>query len=133
MNKKELHPSIQKFKGFVKKNPKLIQDVRKGKYTWQELYEDWVLLGEEDPRWFEFREDGKKEAETAELKTDLIGQIVGAVKKMDADQIDHHIKNLSQALSAIQGVISQFQSSKQGNMTQKKEQPPHHPFMFRKD
>ncbi len=132
MNKKELHPSIQKFKGFVTKNPKLIQDVRKGKYTWQELYEDWVLLGEEDPRWFEFREDEKKETEAAEQKTDLIGQIVDAVKKMDANQIDHHIKNLSQALSSIQGVISQFQSSKLGNTAQKKEQPPH-PFMFRKD
>ena len=41
MAKKNLHPSVQKFKGFVKDHPELIQEVRKGNTTWQELYEDW--------------------------------------------------------------------------------------------
>ncbi len=51
MAQKKLHPSVIKFKEFVKNNPKLIQEVRKGKATWQELYEDWYVLGEEDKRW----------------------------------------------------------------------------------
>ena len=51
MTEKKLHPSVLQFKEFVKNNPKIIQEVRKGKATWQELYEDWYLLGEDDSRW----------------------------------------------------------------------------------
>lgn len=137
MEKKELHPSIEKFKQFVKSNPKMIQKVRSEKVTWQELYEDWYLLGEEDPRWNEFRDGDKKEpattTTTTESKTDWIGQIMGAVKKMDAQQFESHINNLSQALAAIQGVVSQFQGGNQSNPIPKNEQQPPHPFNFRKD
>ena len=48
---KNLHPSVIKFKEFVKNNPALIKEVRNGNSTWQEMYEDWFLLGEEDNRW----------------------------------------------------------------------------------
>jgi hypothetical protein len=131
MEKKKLHPSIEQFKEFVKKNPKVRDEVRSGNSTWQELYEDWYLLGEGDPRWNAFS-DVQEKSEDTDQKTDLIKQIMAAVKKMDAKQIDYHINNLSQALSAVQGVISQFQSGKPTNPVNKNEHPPH-PFMFRKD
>ena len=50
---------------------------------------------------------------------------------MDPDQIQHYINNLSQALGAIQGVISQFQGSKSKPVQTKIEHK--HPFSFRKD
>ncbi len=137
MAKKELHPTIEKFKQFVKNNPSMIQKVRNEECTWQELYEDWYLLGEEDPRWDEFRGGDKKNptttAPTAESKTDWISQIMGAVKKMDAQQFEGHINNLSQALAAIQGVVSQFQGGNNSNPIPKNEQKTPHPFKFRKD
>jgi hypothetical protein len=132
MGKKVLHPSVEQFKDFVKKNPKIIQEVRKEKFTWQELYEDWYLLGEEDPRWEEFRKEDKNIPEEEEAKTDLIGQIIGAVKRMDVNQLEGHIYNLSKALDAVQGVISQFQGANPKKSLPKNERPPH-PFMFRKD
>ena len=133
MDDSKLHPSVQGFKLFLKQNPKIVKEVRMGKRTWQELYEDWSLLGEEDEIWSEYREEKKVTEEPKKTeKGELISQLLNQLKKMDPDQIQKQIGNVSQALGAIQGVISQFQSSGQ---TQK-ESPPvqnNHPFQFRKD
>ncbi|PLR84086.1 hypothetical protein CVD25_12790 [Bacillus canaveralius] len=133
MVQKKLHPSVEQFKDFVKANPKIIQEVRKGNTTWKELYEDWYLFGEDDSRWDSFRE-GKKPVikESGEKKTDWIAQITSVIKKMDQNQMEEHIQNISQALTAVQGVISQFQRSPQQPGPQQAN-PPTSPFMFRKD
>lgn len=129
---KNLHPSVIKFKEFVKNNPALIKEVRDGKSTWQELYEDWYLLGEEDNRWDSLGVKASNSVEkNDENKGDWISTILGAVQKMDPNQIQHYINNLSQALGAIQGVISQFQGSQPGQVKPKIEHK--HPFSFRKD
>jgi hypothetical protein len=131
--KKNLHPSVQKFKQFVKNHPELIQEVRNGNTTWQELYEDWYLLGEDDPKWGGTRntETTEKSAEP-EKKTDWFGTIMGAVKNMDPEQLQGQINNISQALGAIQGVLSQFQGNK-GGQQGSTQSGPSHPFSFRKD
>lgn len=129
---KNLHPSVIKFKEFVKNNPALIMEVRNGNSTWQELYEDWYLLGEEDNRWETIGVKPSPSAETEdEKKGDWISTILGTVQKMDPDQIQHYINSLSQALGAIQGVISQFQGSQPKRVNPKIEHK--HPFSFRKD
>jgi hypothetical protein len=129
---KNLHPSVIKFKEFVKNHPALIKEVRNGNTTWQELYEDWYLLGEDDNRW---ETTGVKPSPGAEKeehkKGDWISTILGTVQKMDPDQIQHYINSLSQALGAIQGVISQFQGSQPKQVKPKIEHK--HPFSFRKD
>lgn len=48
--------SINDFKQFVKKHPKLIKEVRKEQRSWQDVYENWVLFGESDPIWDPYRE-----------------------------------------------------------------------------
>lgn len=132
----KLHPSVIEFKEFVKNNPNLIREVRNGKTTWQELYEDWYLLGEEDKRWESVETVGKeknlKTEGANEKKADWMSQILGTVQKMDPDQIQHYINNLSQALGAIQGVISQFKGNHHPNQV-KANTEHRHPFLFRKD
>ena len=133
MTKKKLHPSIEQSKEFVKKNPKIVLEVRTGKKTWQELYEDWYLLGEDDPKWENVRSEEQAKSSTEEKKSDWMSQIVGSIKKMDPNQVQGYIHNLNQALSAVQGVLSQFQvGSKQQNLTNTN-QPPSNPFKFKKD
>ncbi len=39
--------SLDEFKTYAKKHPKLRKDVLQGKRTWQSIYEDWVLFGED--------------------------------------------------------------------------------------
>lgn len=138
MEQKKLHPSVLKFKEFVKNNPKIINEVRSGKSSWQDLYEDWYLLGEEDEKWNAFRSEhstkgtsGNKESED-EKKGDWMSQLTGMAKKIDPGQMQVYINNASQALGAIQGLLSQFQGNSQPSQP-KAPEGPKHPFMFRKD
>lgn len=137
MGNKKLHPSVEAFKKFVNNNPEIIHELRNKNVTLQELYEEWYLLGEEDPRWNNFRVQGKEEVKSVgneEKSGEWLGQLLNVVKNMDPNQIQGHIYNLNQALAAIQGVLSQF---KGGNQTihPNKAEPSHppHPFLFRKD
>jgi hypothetical protein len=147
VKQKSLHPSVIKFKEFVKNNPKIIQEVRQGRATWQELYEDWYLLGEDDERWETIGISKKAESglaltnkEAGESndgkKLDWMSSITGMMKKMDANQLQSHVNNLSQAIGAIQGLLAQFQGG-QGVPNQPNQQReiegPKHPFTFRKD
>jgi hypothetical protein len=144
---KNLHPSVVKFKEFVRNNPKIIQEVRQGRATWQELYEDWYLLGEEDDRWETIGISKKDDSELALTKKeavdsndgkklDWMSTITGMMKKMDPNQLQSHVNNLSQAIGAIQGLLAQFQGT-QGTQSppnqQREMEGPKHPFTFRKD
>ncbi|WP_316568403.1 YlbD family protein [Neobacillus sp. YIM B06451] len=131
----KLHPSVSRFKEFVTNNPHIVKEVREGKATWQQLYEEWYLLGEEDPRWNGQSETGKTDA--AEVKedggkSDLMKNLLNMAKKMDAAQLQGHLYNLSQALGAIQGLIGQFQSNPPPQEPQRETIPPQ-PFPYRKD
>lgn len=141
MDDSKLHPSVREFKQFLKDNPKVVRDVRLGKKTWQDLYEDWSLLGEKDERWTEYKDDAKMTEAVEENppkgeKIELVSQLFNQLKNMDPEQIQKQISNISQALGAIQGVISQFQSSSGKNeQPQSPSAPPasKHPFSFRQD
>jgi len=42
---------MEDFRKFVSKHPLLRDEVRNNKFTWQNVYEEWVLYGEEDESW----------------------------------------------------------------------------------
>jgi hypothetical protein len=133
---KSLHPKVKEFKEFVRKHPKIVKDVRNGNANWQDLFEDWYLLGEEDTRWAPYKDAGAKSDEKEEENSkngwfDHVGELV---KKMDANQLQSHINNISEVLGTVQGVISQFQSNPKGTtVSNETRSKPSHPFSFRKD
>ena len=49
---------LDEFKEFVKKHPLVKQKVLNGEKTWQQLYEDYVILGESS-----FEDEKEKEVE----------------------------------------------------------------------
>ncbi|MGM0902590.1 MAG: YlbD family protein [Bacillota bacterium] len=135
---KTIHPSIQQFKMFVKENPGMIKEVRNGNATWQELYEEWYLLGEDDSRWESYREGSQvsrkqKDSEEKEKSGEWMSKIINTVKNMDQEQLQGQIGNISQAIAAIQGVLSQFQGSQQPSNPSSNRDAPQSPFSFRKD
>lgn len=130
MERKTLHPSVQQFKEFLQNHPHLIKMVRKGEYTWQELYEDWYLLGDDDPKWSAPKDADTGKTSKSENNKISLSQITNIFKSIDINQVQNHIQQLSQAIGAIQGVLSQFQSTSQ---QEQGPQPPPHPFSFRKD
>jgi hypothetical protein len=143
MANKKLHPSVQKFKEYVRAHPELIKQVRSGTNTWQELYEEWYLFGEDDSKGNETVDDhnqstesSKEESSTMEesSKKDWMSTVLGAVRNIDPNQLQHHIVSISSALGAIQGVISSLQGgSSVQNPPEKNVSPPSHPFHFRQD
>jgi hypothetical protein len=133
MTNKKLHPSIEQFKSFVKRNPKILEEVRSGRTTLQEFYEEWYLLGEDDTRWDDFRSEKKAEFAESQSKVDWLSNILETMKKMDPGQMQSYISHLSQALGAVQGVLTQFQQGTVKNSSNSPQQKPSHPFSFRKD
>lgn len=138
MGNKKLHPSVEKFKLFVKNHPKLKNEVKNGSNTLQQIFEDWYLLGEDDPYWEKFRNDGgtnkEDEADSSQNKEksgNWMNQITSIIQKMDSDQMQHHLNNLSQVISSVQGVLSQFKGQNQTINTSNNETK--NPFSFRKD
>jgi hypothetical protein len=133
MATKEKHPSIEKFKDFVKRHPKLSQEVRSKKKTWQEFFEEWYLLGEEDESWKIYRDGEQADEEKADKGSiaDVIPQLLQSLKKMDMNQMQYHLTNVNSAIGNIQQLISQFiPSSTKGTSTT---QGPKNHFTFRKD
>jgi hypothetical protein len=131
MSKKTLHPSIQKFKQFVKNHPKLVTEVREQRKTWQELYEDWYLLGEEDDVWNKYKSDSSSKEEEKKDKNDFMSTILSAVKGMDYTQVQQHISSFGEAITNIQQIMSQFRGSDNQTSNHAKQQK--QPFFFNKD
>lgn len=132
MTSKKTHPSVQQFKDFVRKHPKLILEVRKGNKDWQEVFEDWYLLGENDLMWQQYKEEQSSDTKDKETtsKVDFMNQLFTAVKKMDMDTVNHHLTNVSSTISTLQGLFDQFGSKGTGQSSSSSSQ---HPFSFRKD
>ncbi len=59
MNQTNLHPSVRQFKVFVRNHPGLVTEVKDGKRTLQDIYEEWSILGEEHEQWQPFLYDGE--------------------------------------------------------------------------
>ncbi|QQZ08064.1 YlbD family protein [Heyndrickxia vini] len=137
MGNKKLHPTVEQFKVFVKEHPKLISEVKNGSNTLQSFYEDWYLLGEEDPFWEKYRNNDEGDIDTpleSNEKTETDGkwmkQIGSIIQKVDANQMQYHLNNLSQVIASVQGVLAQFQGEKQSTAPTNEQR---NPFSFRKD
>jgi hypothetical protein len=125
MSEKQQHPSVQQFKQFVKKHPGLVQEVRNNNRKWQEIYEEWHILGEDDPMWSRYKskdselkqpidkQTNKNKGKNKKKNSELLGQMWSIFKNMDMNELQHHISNASNAISNIQELMDQLQSSNQ--------------------
>lgn len=98
---------IDEFRTFVRKYPRIKDDVKNGLKTWQSLYEDWVLLGEEDGVWDMYK-DVKKDSDLGNKKLDdllttsNIKNIVEYVKKINPDSISKTLNTIQKVLQITQ-------------------------------
>lgn len=92
---------LDEFKEFVKKHPLLRQKVINGEKTWQQLYEDYVILGSSAFEEEEKEEPVKKNNVGTE---DLIKTVMGYVKKIDPDQITKTVTSIQKVIELIGGL-----------------------------
>ena len=90
----------EEFKMFVRKRPELIKYVNKGKSSWQKLYEQWSLYGEDEKIWNEYKQDTtepkKEESFNFSTFTDMI-------KKIDMEQLQKGVNSLQKIIGLLQG------------------------------
>lgn len=132
----DLHPSVISFKNFINEHPALIREIRKSGRSWQEYYEKWALLGEEDPFWEKYKmdkheekddKDDTDEAKTKVKNSELISQLMKYTSSLDVNKMQGQVDQLSKAITAIQEMVSQFKK------TQKNNQPEKDPFKWVQD
>lgn len=104
-----LHPSVQEFKIFINKHPKLIKQVRGNPSTLQEMYEKWALLGEKDSYWDKYKEQDK---ESTKIQTDMFPKIIHYVSTLDTKKIDQYISQFQQMLNLLQLFLSDQEEDK---------------------
>ncbi len=96
---------LDEFKKFVKAHPLLKNEVQSKRKTWQELYEDFVILGEsafdEEEVKVSKAKETKKEASSTE---DMIKTIIGYVKKIDPDQVTKTVTSIQKVLELLGGL-----------------------------
>ncbi|MDE5715493.1 MAG: YlbD family protein [Anaeroplasmataceae bacterium] len=98
---------LDEFKEFVKRHPLLKGMVQSKQKTWQELYEDYCILGEgafEDIKEEPTKEETKKETKSSSSTEDLIKTVVGYVKKIDPDQVTKTVTSIQKVLELFGGI-----------------------------
>ncbi len=97
---------MEEFKEFVSKHPKLKEEVTNKTYTWQNIYENWVILGENDPMWNKYKEEKEIKPNTLEdlLSQNNIKSIINYVKKLDPDSISKTLNTVQKVLQITQSI-----------------------------
>lgn len=94
--------NLDAFKQFVRTKPNFTLLVQKGEYSWQQLYEMYVLYGENHKIWQQL---DKKE--TSFSSTDLINMI----KNIDIDTLILGMQSLEKLLDLFAGYLENGQSN----------------------
>lgn len=131
----ELHPTVIAFKEFINKHPLLLREIRKSGRSWQESYEQWALLGEDDPHWDQYKDKIQEDIKDEKLDKDkstgkdseFVGQLLKYTSNLDINKVQGQVDQLSKAITSIQEMMQQFKGSS------KKEQAKEDPFSWVKD
>lgn len=105
---------MDEFREFVGKYPKIRDDVRSGKRTWQNIYEEWVIYGEHDAQWQKYTDNPEQQPaqnnsnsneanQQPQSLNDSIKNIVSYVQKINPD-------SLNKTLNTVQKVVQIAQS-----------------------
>jgi hypothetical protein len=92
--------SIEEFREFVKRYPKLKFDVRDGKRTWQSIYEEWNMLGEES---FEAYKEDTNPLSSAENQ-ETLRSLVRYAQMINADNINKTLNTVQKVMQIFQGL-----------------------------
>ena len=93
---------IDDFKAFVKTIPAIREEVVKGRYTWQQLYEFYVLYGGDDKMWEPYKHN----------RTDLTG-LLDILKNVDLDALSKSFEGLQKILDLVSTFVVKEQPKSQ--------------------
>ncbi len=114
--------SIDDFKNFVKGYPKLKFEVRDGKRTWQSIYEEWTLLGD-DGSWETYKESVAPAVNSAEGQ-EFLKNALQYVKKINPDDITKTVGTIQKVLGIVQSINGGSKSKQNTNFAPRRRVDP---------
>lgn len=95
---------MDEFKTFISKYPKIKEDVINKTYTWQQIYENWIILGEDDLFFEKYKTNNQKTSNTLEdmLSQANLKSIINYVKNIDPDSINKTLNTIQKVLQITQ-------------------------------
>ena len=93
---------IDDFKASVRTIPSIKEEVVKGRYTWQQLYEFYVLYGEDDKMWEPYKKNS----------VDLSG-IFEIIKNVDLDALSRSFEGIQKILDLMGQFVGKEETPKQ--------------------
>lgn len=94
---------MEEFRTFVKNHPLVRDEVKNGKRSWQSIYEDFVILGENDESWKQYEENKKEDKKLEDLLTsDNLKNLMGYIKKINPDSISKTLNTVQKVLQITQ-------------------------------
>lgn len=94
------------FREFVSRYPKIRDDVRGGKRTWQNVYEEWYLYGEQDPQWSKYRDSQEEKKPTNQNANpslnDSIKTIFSYIQKVNPDSLNRSLNTIQKVVQIAQ-------------------------------
>ncbi len=108
-----MNSRMDQFRAFVEKHPQLKNEVRNKKTTWQNLYEEWYLLGENNDSWKQYEQvsQATTSQETTTEKTnssivnmDSIKSIMGYVQKLNPDSVNKTLNTAQKVIQIVQSL-----------------------------
>ena len=86
------------FKLYVKNHPELIKYVKNGDMTWQKFFEIYSIYGTDNSIWNQYFKEEKENIG--------ISDIIDMVKKVDLENVQKNITNISKVVDLIQSLIN---------------------------
>ena len=98
---------IDDFKAFIRTIPSIRDEVTSGRYTWQQLYEFYVLYGENDKLWEPYKKSEQ---------TDLLS-VIQFLKNIDLEALSKSFDGIQKILDLVSHLVVKDepkQTSRQG-------------------
>lgn len=95
---------LEEFKAFIKKNPPLLNKVRNGTASWQQLYETYDIFGENHELFQTAQTTTNTRSEEKKTSTSTKGAgeyLTGAIKALqgiDVDKINSNLQNIQKVV-----------------------------------
>ena len=98
---------MDEFREFVKVHPLVRDEVKNGTRSWQQIYEDWYIMGDGDDIWGKYKTQASSTpAENKKLEDLLTSEnlknIWGYVKKINPDSISKTLNTIQKVLQITQ-------------------------------
>ncbi|MGY4689697.1 spore coat protein YlbD [Salibacterium sp. K-3] len=121
--------SVYEFREFLYKHPQLIKEVREGKQTWNQLYQDWVILGEDNEEWEPYRtQERETSGDNKAVSGDTLSTVLNTLGQINITDLQKQLSQFSGVMGNVQQVLQHFQKPAE---PPKPPRPHYDPFSFR--